>query len=254
MKKQLLSLTVASLVCTGIAQANFYIGIEGGYTGGAYDTKSKNLDTQTNSSYFLIPNGSAIGDIFKDKTYTSNGRTTEMEPWKGVNFAINLGSEHFFASNYLGVRWGASVGFTEISQDRTVTEKTGSTSYTHTRGYVDTGLSFDLMINFVNRPNFSFGVFGGVEGDYHYLVIHDIEDSETNKLTNLINDSYMTPSRSSLDFSGRVGVTTLIAKHHRIDLTAKLPIGYVMAGSNNSTKIARDVIKTSFNVGYKYVF
>lgn len=254
MKKQLLSLTVASLVCTGIAQANFYIGIEGGYTGGALDSKSANYDTQTNSSYFLIPGSDTLKNTFQTVTRGDSQNSLEVKPWMGYNIAINLGSEHFFANNYLGVRWGASVGFTEIMQDFTVKDTGGSNSYTNTRAYIDAGLSFDLMINLISRSNFSFGVFGGVEANYHYLVINDREDLTKNKITDLLKSSTATPSRHSIDVLGRVGLSTLIAKHHRIDLTAKLPIGYVMAGSNNNTKIARDVIKTSFNVGYKYVF
>lgn len=78
MKKKLLSLAVASIVCSGIAEARFYIGIEGGYTGGAKDTKKHNA--QLNNVYFLIPGSSTLGDMFKDKTYTSNGTTYETEP------------------------------------------------------------------------------------------------------------------------------------------------------------------------------
>ncbi|HIY43597.1 MAG TPA: hypothetical protein IAA23_01005 [Candidatus Helicobacter avistercoris] len=53
MKKKLLSLAIASIVCSGIAEARFYIGIEGGYTGGAKDAKKHNA--QLNNVYFLIP-------------------------------------------------------------------------------------------------------------------------------------------------------------------------------------------------------
>lgn len=255
MRKQVLSLAVASLVCASFAQAKFYVGIEGGYTGGARDTKQKNYEINAeNSSYFLIPGGSTLGNTFKDKTYMSTDGSSEVEPWKGFNIAINLGSEHFFASNYLGVRWGASVGFTEIMQDWTEKSNRGNCSYTDTRAYIDTGLSFDLMINFVARPNFSFGVFGGIEGDYHYLVINDHEDITNNKVHNFLSDSELTPSRHSMDLAGRVGLSTLMGKHHRIDLTAKLPIGYVVAGSDNKVKIDSDIVKTSFNVGYKYIF
>lgn len=253
MKKQLLSLAVASLVCTGIAQARFYIGVEGGYTGGARDTKSSNYDTQTNSSYFLIPSSGTLSNVFKDTTtYYNNGKKEESKPWEGYNLAINFGSEHFFASNYLGVRWGASVGYTAISQDCKLYDAKNSTDYTDHRDYLDAGLSLDLMVNLVNSSNFSFGIFGGVEGAYHYLISYDRETSTGIFSTTLT--SLVTPSRNSLDFSGRVGVSTLLAKHHRIDVTAKLPIGYVVAGDDNKTKIAHDVVKMSFNLGYKYVF
>lgn len=249
MKKKLLSLAVVSIVCSWIAEARFYIGIEGGYTGGAKDTKKHNA--QLNNVYFLIPGSSTLGDMFKDKTYTSNEATYETEPWKGFNVALNLGSEHFFVSNYLGVRWGASVGFTEIMRDSTEKSATGSVSYTDTLGYIDAGLSFDVMINFIARPDFSFGIFGGVEGDCHYMVVDDQENSITNKIESFLSK---VTSRHAMDVSGRVGVSTLMGKHHRIDLTAKLPIGYVVASADNKVKIASGPVKASFNVGYKYVF
>lgn len=249
MKKQLFSLIVISLVCVGVAQARFYIGIEGGYTGGAYDSKDHNI--QTGSSYFLIPGGNTLKNTFKDKTYYgSNGFAEEVEPWKGFNVALNLGSEHFFAHNYFGVRWGASLGFTEIMQDVTQREATGSLTYTDSLGYIDTGLSFDVMINFVSRSNFSFGIFGGIEGDYHYLVIADREVSKTTK-------SFLSTveSRHSINLLGRVGFSTLLGRHHRFDLSAKLPIGYVVAGEDDKVKIsAENPVKTSFNFSYKYIF
>lgn len=249
MKKKILSLVVSSLVCTGLAEAKFYIGIEGGYTGGAKDTAKHKA--QLNSSYFFTPGSGTLADMFKNNTYTSNGEIAEIEPWKGFNVAINLGSEHFFINNYLGVRWGASVGFTEIMQNSKETDTSGSVSYTDSLGYIDTGLSLDLMINFVSHSNFSFGIFGGVEGDYHYLLIANQKNSLTNKTESFLSDI---TSRHSIDFSGRVGLSTLIEKHHRIDLTAKLPIGYIVAGSDNKVKIASGPLKASFNVGYKYIF
>lgn len=247
MKKQLLSLAVASLVCASVAEARFYIGVEGGYTGGAYDAKDHK--TQTNSSYLLVPGGGTFGNSFKDKTYTITDGTREVEPWKGYNIALTLGSEYFFASNYLGVRWGASVGYTQVMQDYTDRTNLMASSYTDTLGFLDTGLSFDLIANIISGSSFTFGVFGGVETDYHYLV--EAEREHMGKTSSRLSDI----GRHSLDFSGRLGVSSLIGNHHRIDLTAKLPIAYVAAGCNNKVKINGDMpVRTSFNVGYKYVF
>lgn len=247
MKKSMLSLAVASLVCAGVAEAKFYIGIEGGYTGAAYDTKDHDL--KVNSSYFVTPGSSTLENTFKDKTYYyADGVSQEYEPWMGYNIALTLGSEHFFARNYLGFRWGASVGFTEIMQEMTQRQKTGSQSFTDTLGTIDTGLSLDLMINLVNSGNFSFGIFGGVEGDYHYLVV---ADTETN---GKVKSNLSGANRHSMDFAGRVGLSTLLGKHHRFDITAKLPIGYVVAGDDNKVKLTSMPVRTSFNFGYKYVF
>ena len=248
MNKRLLSLAVASLVCAGVAEAKFYIGIEGGYTGAAYD--SKDHDLKVNSSYFVTPGSNTLENTFKDITYSDGTNTYKADPWMGFNVAVTAGTEHFFASNYLGVRWGASAGFTEIMRDRKKTSNIQNT-FTDTLGTIDAGLSFDLIINLINRGGFSFGVFGGVEGDYHYLVISDVEDSAKSTTTSYLNGA----NRHSLDVAGRVGLSTLIGRHHRFDLTAKLPIGYVAAGDDNKVQISGGMpVRTSFNFGYKYVF
>lgn len=249
MKKQLVSLALASIVCAGIAEARGYIGIEGGYTGGAIDSKSanhaSNLNTP-NSSYYLTPGGDTYKNTFEDKTYGN----IDYEPWKGFNIALTLGSENFFLGNFLGTRWGASVGFTEIMQD--YKNKQDSRSYTDTKAYIDAGLSFDLMLNIITANSFTFGLFGGVETAYHYLVINDHEDTTADKVTDRLN---AVDSRHSMEFLGRVGLSTLIARHHRFDVTVKLPFGYVAAGEDNKVKISgSEPLKTSFNVGYKYVF
>lgn len=248
----MLSLAVASLVCSGVAQAKFYIGIEGGYTGAAADSKNANHPSNLNipnSSYFLTPGSSTLENTFKDTTYIDNSGNYKVEPWKGYNIALTFGSEHFFASNYLGVRWGASAGFTELMRDVERTNKIQNT-YTYSLGTIDAGLSFDLMINLISRGGFSFGVFGGVEGDYHYLVFDDVEDCGASKTTSRLSGA----DRHSLDVAGRVGLSTLIGRHHRFDITAKLPIGYVVAGDDNKVKLASMPVRTSFNFGYKYVF
>lgn len=248
MNKRLLSVAVASLACASIMEAGFYVGIEGGYTGAAYD--SKNHDLKVNSSYFVMPGGSTLKNTFKSTTYTNGSETYDVGPWKGFNVGLTFGSEHFFANNYLGVRWGASAGFTEIIQE---VEKTNGiqNTFTQYRGYIDAGLSFDLMVNLVSNDKFSFGIFGGVEGDYHYLVFNDVENAGQSTTKSHLSGS----NRHSLDVAGRVGLSTLIGGHHRFDITAKLPVGYVAMGSNNKVKISgSEPVKTSFNFGYKYVF
>lgn len=83
------------------------------------------------------------------------------------------------------------------------------------------------------------------------MVVDDQENSITNKIESFLSK---VTSRHAMDVSGRVGVSTLMGKHHRIDLTAKLPIGYVVASADNKVKIASAPVRASFNVGYKYVF
>lgn len=248
MKAKFLSLAVITALCAGIAEARLYVGVEAGYTGGFVDT-SKKLNSR-NSSYLVFPGAGIIGDAFKDHTFYGNANTYEVEPWKGFNVALTLGSEHFFAKDYLGLRWGASVGYTEIQQDVRAIHNKGSNFATFTNAYVDAGLNLDAIVNFIATSRNSFGIFGGVGMDYHYLVTADVEEAP-----NLFSRLSEAPSRHSIELVGRVGLTTLLAKHHRIDVTAKLPFGYIAAGKNDKIQISGyEPLKTSFNVGYKYVF
>lgn len=140
---------------------------------------------------------------------------------KGYSVAGVFGTEDFYGK-YFGTRWGVSAGYTQVSikdaQNR----------------YVDAGLNLDLMLNFINTGSFSLGVFGGVSGDYHYQL--DV-------------------SRHLLDFNGRVGLSTLITSHHRLEFVAKLPIASMNA-AGQSTYLGADVVpaRTSLGASYKFIF
>lgn len=253
MKKKLLSLAVASLVCGSFAEARFYVGVEGGYTGaaGVLDFvkfgKSNEIKFNTNST-------SAIKNAFKTSKKDVAMGILEAEPYKGYSVGINFGSEHLFLRDYLGFRWGANVGYTYVNGKYTSIERGSGdigvkTDVTY--NFLDTGLSFDLMTNFYSSQSFAIGVFGGAELEYHYVIKGDYKDKQNDDSGSLNN---VLLSRHSLDLSGRVGLTTLIASHHRIELTAKLPIGSVMVGKASNVKISEALERTTFSAGYKFVF
>lgn len=119
--------------------------------------------------------------------------------------------------------------------------------------YLDANLKIDLIVNFWSNSAYSIGIFGGIEAGYHFLldgseIIPTSTGATSQDLTKTL------PSRHSLDLSGRMGITTLLASHHRLDFTAKLPIGYVVARNQDKIILTPLPIKTSINVGYKYIF
>lgn len=252
MKKKLLSLAVASLVCGGVAEARFYVGIEGGYT-----SASGILDPlkfgESNEVKFNSTSASEIKNAFKSiKRNVQNG-VLEADPYKGYSVEINFGSEHLYLRDYLGFRWGASLGYSNVCGKYTSVDSSGDigTKIEGKYSFLDTGISLDLMTNFYSSQSFAIGVFGGAELDYHYMLTGKYEHKlwgESGDMKKLV------PSRHSLDLSGRVGLTTLIASHHRIDFAAKLPIGSIIAGKDSNIKLGESLVRTTFSAGYKFVF
>lgn len=236
MKKKLLSLAVASLVCGSVAEARFYVGVDLGYSGAmAYGSGS--------GMYYGVPKTEAIKYIFKTIKETENGVSTTMEPFMGFNISVNFGAEDFYLNNYLGFRWGASVGYTTLSQTIESKSQALYQSAVEEYNFLDFGLSLDMIVNLWSNGNSSVGVFGGVEGEYHYFLDGDYHSPNVHQTFKGIH---------SYGVNGRAGISTLIASHHRVDLTAKLPV--LVAGNNGEYGLASCLVKTSLNVGYKYVF
>lgn len=242
MKKKLLSLAVVSLVCGSVAEARFYVGVDLGYSGAmAYGGGS--------GMYYGVPETKALEYIFKTIKETNNGVSATMEPFMGFNASVNFGAEDFYLNNYLGFRWGASVGYTTLSQTtefkRQATYGTETSSIIEEYNFLDFGLSLDMIVNLWSSESSSIGVFGGVEGEYHYFLSGKCDDYSA-KIYQTFKGIH------SYGVNGRVGISTLIASHHRVDLTAKLPI--LVAGNNGDYGMASYLVKSSLNVGYKYVF
>lgn len=216
MKKRLFTLILVSVSFLSVAQARFYLGVEGGYVSQGLplvQEKGKGIETHTISS-------SGLGDLIE---YGA----------KGYAVGVVFGTESFF-NRYFGLRWGLGLGYSSSKKDLYNNGKK--------KGYelsvFDTNLSVDMMLNFVNTGNFSFGVFGGVGADYQYF-------------TNTGN-----PKWHALGFEGRVGLSTLLGNHHRMEVFAKLPFADMSMkfskGDNNL--FAYGTTKSVFGVSYKFVF
>lgn len=86
MRAKLLSLTAVSLICGSVAEAKFYLGIEGGY------------------------NGSVSEFSYENKGLTPSSFSKKLKE-QGVVGNLVLGTEHFFGSGYFGLRWGIFGGY-----------------------------------------------------------------------------------------------------------------------------------------------
>ncbi|WP_305862290.1 outer membrane beta-barrel protein [Helicobacter cholecystus] len=255
MKTKILSIAVASLVCASMAEARFFIGLDVGYTSAISETNGG--VSGSGNTRFLSVKPSSWSSAFKTKTWsgtfgTPSGTTSTFtqDPYSGFNINLNFGSEHFFLDDYLGIRVGGLVGYTSYSNSTRIETSAQYGRYLigikETYDFLDAGINFDLMVNFWSNGSYSFGVFGGVEVDYHYLL--DFNNSKTRESAKDF------PSRHAFDLAGRVGVSTLMANHHRLDVLAKLPIGSVISGTETKANLISVFPTININVGYKYIF
>lgn len=218
-------------------QARFYLGVESGYTGSSpyYD------DSDSADSIFVIIPTNHIPSAF--------GRT-----FNGFNTALNLGTENFF-NDYMGTRLDFSIGYTFLSKkfDSLKTQM----------NFITSGLYLDLLVNLYKTESFEIGLFGGAGLDIFYntkqLTESDIEGLDSDSIPEQVlidaqqfYSSATLTSRILVNIAGRVGITTLIAKNHRIELLAKFPIGSVntfpfIGGGLNLANL-------SLNLGYRFVF
>lgn len=220
MKKTLLSLAVASLACASMAEARFFVGVEGGYT--AQKSYKTGLD-RLSSINFSMPSSSIISDTLDKGS-------------KGYSLGVTIGTED--VGTIFGTRWYLGAGYTSVSKDYE--------GKNWSREYIDASVGFDLILNFFNNGNTSFGIFGGVSTDYHYWT--NSKDYSENLAIQY--------SKHILDFSGKAGVTTLLGGHNRLEVFAKLPIA-----SMNMTNSKEAILggtyspaNVTFGASYKLVF
>lgn len=220
MKKTLVGLATASLLCAGVAEARFFMGVEGGYTTQHFYRTALNGASTFN---FTLPSPSVIGKAINEGA-------------KGYSFSAMIGSEDI--GNIFGTRWYLGGGYTSVSKE-ILGKKV-------TRDFVDASLGFDMILNFYNSGTTSFGVFGGVSMDYHYWL--NASDHGVDK-TPLMSEHIF-------DFAGKAGITTLLANHHRMEIYAKLPIGSLNVSNSKETVLGGFFApaNVSFGASYKFVF
>lgn len=216
MKKKICALFLFFVGLLSVAQARFYIGVEGGYASQGLplaQEKGKGIE-----AHMISPNN--LGDLIK---YGA----------KGYSIGVVFGTESFFG-RYFGVRWGLGLGYSSTEKELYNNGKEKEYDF----DAFNSNLSFDLMVNFVNTGNFSFGMFGGVGIDYQYF-------------TNIGN-----PDWHALGFEGRVGLSTLLGGHHRMEVFAKLPFADMSAKISQEDKhwLIYNANKAVFGASYKFVF
>ncbi|MDO7253327.1 outer membrane beta-barrel protein [Helicobacter cappadocius] len=208
---------------TSLADARFFLGIDGGYSMDKIDVKTEDIKGYGGS---IITPGS-----FTKNAYLGNGYL----------FNINLGTEHHFdKNNYVGFRWFLAGGY-----GRTTLINQSNNLIQYPSNVIEANLGLDLLLDVIKFGNNSIGLFGGVEGGVNGTISDAYYyDRQC--------DKYPTFPSISPSVFGRVGVSLLLANHHRVEFVTKIPI-YEL--DNSSTDYADKRYKSiKFMFGYKFVF
>lgn len=227
-------LLISTLFLVTLAQARFYLGIEGGYLG------SKTYQDSSGDGTFIVAKPGIIADAFSNS-------------FKGFNTSLSIGTESFFG-DYFGIRLDFLTGYNQMSQNF------GSLKAQF--NLINTSLYFDILVNFLKTNHIDFGFIGGVGADIYYRInyLNEINNNEIDDLlfsdsgleaSKFYTDSTLT-SKALINLAGRIGFTMLVAKHHRLEFITKLPIASISSfpfvGGN------LNLANVTLNAGYRFIF
>lgn len=220
--KALKVLAIGVLASTSLLWGNFYIGIEGGYLG-----STSNFEYTTSGTV-------AIGNNSKDYIGEDGGVAN-----------LVIGTEHLFGETQrFGIRWGAYGGYGYTQGKHEVLGKTSMQ-------ILSAGAFIDSITNIVHTENFQFGIFGGLGYDFSMLRPKDEIKLGFQAVPPLLEKDTFISNRCDVhSLLVRIGLTTLISKHHRIELIGQVPFDL-------SSKIASVYYANpagSIDVQYTFIF
>lgn len=243
LKRFLYVLCLGLFLSNKLAWGSLYVGVEFGYL----------------KSYSVY--------AYEDHSNATTGKETDYTKYivgNGGIFNLIVGTEHFFAKDYIGLRWGIFGGY-GFTQSRGYIQQLGDVNVG--LSVLSAGINFDVLFNFYTSECFMSGVFLGAEYDFELLLPNKtIEIGERKTSTVPKHDMLVSNKTYSNNIAVRVGLSNLFFKHHRIEFLAKVPLfsqehsQHFIAPSNlnNGTKDDR---KYTFKykyiqaiMGYKYVF
>lgn len=141
MKKNLLLALMVLSTFASLADARFFLGIDGGYSMDKVDVK--------------IEDETVMGVVTKPGSFTK-----DAYEGNGYLFNINLGTEHHFdKNNYVGFRWFLGLGY-----GRTTLINQSDKSIQYPSNIIEANLGADLLLDVIKFGNNSLGIFGGVQG------------------------------------------------------------------------------------------
>ena len=176
-------------------ESGVFVGAEIGYGAGKFETK------------VTLPTGS-------DRLKYDGG---------GVKYGVVVGYKQFFTP-YLGLRYYANVSIMHGNLENDAyagtywKQKVDGT-------LVNYGANVDFLANFVANETLDFGAFLGLGiGGNTWISddLDDFEDREVAQVAGAFNQTWKL-TRTGFDLSLNVGLRANIAKHHGVELVAKVP-------------------------------
>lgn len=218
MKKSLFASVVLSALCTSGAFAEK----GGGYIGFDIGHGNTKFDQSIDGTAATMSNGSGATTMqnspFNGHIYANNSMT---------NFAIKGGYKTFFGeSKRFGVRGYAYFGYGYNSMqnvnydiqaampidDTSIFTRTGKTYYNHVFDY---GVGGDLLFNFIDVPEHSFGIYGGVAIGAETWVANGKEYKPNGGK----GESYF-----GFQTMLNIGIRGVFDQHHGVEFGAKFPL------------------------------
>ncbi|MDO7253329.1 outer membrane beta-barrel protein [Helicobacter cappadocius] len=200
-KNLLLTLLLTLSMLTSLANARFFLGIDGGYSMDKVDVKTEDKTTYTGTNTIVTPGS------FTKNAYLGNGYL----------FDINLGTEHHFdKNNYVGFRWFLAGGY-----GRTTLINQSNNLIKYPSSIIEANLGLDLLLDVIKFGNNSVGLFGGIEATG--LNVFSMQKDT------VIFDTPEIQARA------RIGLSLFLADHHRIEFITKIPV-YTLNGDENIYK------------------
>ena len=175
---------------------------------------------------------------------TSYNDTTNGAAYLGFDWGIKLGYQHYFTQSQ-GLRAYVNYGMAHAYPY-------SYSSYNYEGNTYGTAqritANVDYLFDFVNAESSSFGLFGGI-----FVGYHETAQSNVGKYG---STTYKTTSfTGGVGFGFNVGLAATLAKHHKIEFGAKIPVvGPSTESYSYSSNTTDDYKYASVNVGYSFVF
>ena len=223
MKKIILRILFLLAGLTAMAQARFFIGLDGQYDN-LVSYQPDDLKVST-TSFNIIPTTSII---------LSLGDTN------GGSGGVNFGVESDF-SRYFVLRTTLAGGYGAQTSQGLFSKINSSFLYLN--------LSADVLLNFFNTGSSSFGIYGGVSAGYLYSMM------KITPILLLSDGNSFRINNHNIAFFGRIGFSAMFADHHRIEVGASIPFANIYAvGSELTQPIINGYSNLSLGASYKYIF
>ena len=164
--------------------------------------------------------------------------TTEATFYGG----INVGYQHFFTP-LIGVRGYLSYDYSGERKGVAIAQQTLTSGKVENVSFQNIAFNLDLLLNFINKQDFTFGVFAGLGFAYSIPGLSNVTTAQLQKQFDY----------APFNMPVNLGFATTINTHHKFELGTQIQ----SLPPTLTTKVGRkqgDLRLNNFYVGYAYIF